>query len=101
MSEVYVIGASCTAFGKRADTSFQALAREVVQQARGEVGPRQVPGTVLGLVKNGGAVIGFDEAACPGPHHGEGAMSAEGSPVSAQGRSQALIPERAARRIIQ
>jgi acetyl-CoA acetyltransferase len=37
---------------------------EVVQQLRGEAGPRQVPGAALGLVENGGGVIGFDEAAC-------------------------------------
>jgi len=37
---------------------------EVVQQLRGEAGPRQIPGAALGLVENGGGVIGFDEAAC-------------------------------------
>ncbi len=37
MSDVYVIGVSCTAFAKRPDAS---------------------------LAENGGGVIGFDEAAC-------------------------------------
>jgi hypothetical protein len=35
-----------------------------VQQLRGEAGPRQVHGAELGLIENGGGVIGFDEAAC-------------------------------------
>jgi acetyl-CoA acetyltransferase len=41
-----------------------SMVYEVVQQLRGEAGARQVPGATLGLVENGGGVIGFDEAAC-------------------------------------
>jgi acetyl-CoA acetyltransferase len=41
-----------------------SMVYEVVQQLRGEAGPRQVPGAALGLIENGGGVIGFDEAAC-------------------------------------
>jgi acetyl-CoA acetyltransferase len=41
-----------------------SMVYEVVQQLRGEAGPRQVQGAALGLVENGGGVIGFDEAAC-------------------------------------
>jgi acetyl-CoA acetyltransferase len=41
-----------------------SMVYEVVQQLRGEAGPRQVPGAELGLIENGGGVIGFDEAAC-------------------------------------
>ena len=37
---------------------------DVVQQLRGEAGPRQVQGASLGLIENGGGVMGFDEAAC-------------------------------------
>lgn len=37
---------------------------EVCQQLRGEAGPRQVRNASLGLVENGGGVMGFDEAAC-------------------------------------
>ena len=38
---------------------------EVAQQLRGEAGAeRQVKGATLGLIENGGGVMGFDEAAC-------------------------------------
>ena len=37
---------------------------EVCQQLRGEAGARQVKGASLGLIENGGGVMGFDEAAC-------------------------------------
>ena len=37
---------------------------EVCLQLRGEAGPRQVGNARLGLVENGGGVMGFDEAAC-------------------------------------
>ncbi len=37
---------------------------EVCLQLRGEAGLRQVNGASLGLVENGGGVMGFDEAAC-------------------------------------
>ncbi len=37
---------------------------EVCLQLRGEAGARQVRGASLGLVENGGGVMGFDEAAC-------------------------------------
>lgn len=37
---------------------------ELMEQLRGEAGPRQVKGARLALAENGGGVIGFDEAAC-------------------------------------
>lgn len=37
---------------------------EVCSQLRGEAGARQVPRASIGLIENGGGVIGFDEAAC-------------------------------------
>jgi acetyl-CoA acetyltransferase len=37
---------------------------EVIQQLRGEAGDRQEEHARIGLVENGGGVIGFDEAAC-------------------------------------
>ena len=37
---------------------------EITQQLRGEAGARQIEGASLGLIENGGGVIGFDEAAC-------------------------------------
>jgi hypothetical protein len=37
---------------------------EVCQQLRGEAGARQVKGASLGIIENGGGVMGFDEAAC-------------------------------------
>lgn len=41
-----------------------SMVHEVCLQLRGEAGPRQVRGASLGLVENGGGVMGFDEAAC-------------------------------------
>jgi acetyl-CoA acetyltransferase len=41
-----------------------SMLHEVCEQLRGEAGVRQVPGAALGLVENGGGVMGFDEAAC-------------------------------------
>jgi acetyl-CoA acetyltransferase len=41
-----------------------SMVHEVVLQLRGEAGARQVPGAALGLIENGGGVMGFDEAAC-------------------------------------
>lgn len=41
-----------------------SMIHEVCLQLRGEAGARQVPGAAVGLVENGGGVIGFDEAAC-------------------------------------
>jgi hypothetical protein len=37
---------------------------ETCLQLRGEAGARQVPSATLGLIENGGGVMGFDEAAC-------------------------------------
>ena len=41
-----------------------SMVHEVCQQLRGEAGARQVKGAALGLIENGGGVMGFDEAAC-------------------------------------
>lgn len=41
-----------------------SMIHEVCLQLRGEAGARQVGGATLGLVENGGGVMGFDEAAC-------------------------------------
>jgi acetyl-CoA acetyltransferase len=41
-----------------------SMVYEVCQQLRGEAGQRQVAGATLGLIENGGGVMGFDEAAC-------------------------------------
>jgi hypothetical protein len=40
------------------------MIHEVCLQLRGEAGPRQVKDARIGLVENGGGVMGFDEAAC-------------------------------------
>lgn len=65
MSEVYVIGASCMAFGKYADMGFQA-------QCRFDPSVEQV-------LANREAGVG---RAVPLPSACPGARSAEGSPVS-------------------
>lgn len=41
-----------------------AMINEIVAQLRGEAGPRQVEGTRIGLVENGGGVMSFEEASC-------------------------------------
>ena len=41
-----------------------SMVYEVCQQLRGEAGARQVQGASLGIIENGGGVMGFDEAAC-------------------------------------
>jgi acetyl-CoA acetyltransferase len=41
-----------------------SMVYEMCLQLRGEAGPRQVKGATLGLIENGGGVMGFDEAAC-------------------------------------
>ncbi|MCU0968394.1 MAG: thiolase family protein [Rubrivivax sp.] len=41
-----------------------SMVHEVCLQLRGEAGERQVGGAALGLIENGGGVMGFDEAAC-------------------------------------
>ena len=41
-----------------------SMVHEVCLQLRGEAGARQVGGATVGLVENGGGVMGFDEAAC-------------------------------------
>jgi acetyl-CoA acetyltransferase len=41
-----------------------SMVYEMCQQLRGEAGVRQVRGASLGLIENGGGVMGFDEAAC-------------------------------------
>jgi len=41
-----------------------SMVGELVQQLRGEAGPRQIPNVTIALAENGGGVIGFDEAVC-------------------------------------
>ena len=41
-----------------------SMVYESCLQLRGEAGPRQVADARLGLIENGGGVMGFDEAAC-------------------------------------
>lgn len=41
-----------------------SMVHEICLQLRGEAGARQVRGAAIGLIENGGGVIGFDEAAC-------------------------------------
>ena len=41
-----------------------SMVHETCLQLRGEAGPRQVQGAAIGLIENGGGVMGFDEAAC-------------------------------------
>jgi len=41
-----------------------SMVYEVCKQLRGEAGARQIQGAQIGLIENGGGVIGFDEAAC-------------------------------------
>lgn len=41
-----------------------SMVYEVCQQLRGEAGARQAKNARIGLIENGGGVIGFDEAAC-------------------------------------
>ncbi len=41
-----------------------SMVYETCLQLRGEAGARQVGGASLGLIENGGGVMGFDEAAC-------------------------------------
>jgi acetyl-CoA acetyltransferase len=41
-----------------------SMVHEVCLQLRGEAGARQAPGATIGLIENGGGVLGFDEAAC-------------------------------------
>ena len=41
-----------------------SMIHEIVMQLRGEAGERQVPGARLGLVENGGGIMGLEEAAC-------------------------------------
>lgn len=41
-----------------------SMTYEIVTQLRGEAGERQVPGARIGLIENGGGVIGLEEAVC-------------------------------------
>jgi len=41
-----------------------SMVHELALQLRGEAGPRQAPGAAIGLIENGGGVMGFDEACC-------------------------------------
>jgi len=40
------------------------MAQEIVSQLRGEAGPRQVPNARVGLIENGGGLMGLEEAVC-------------------------------------
>jgi hypothetical protein len=40
------------------------MVHELCLQLRGEAGVRQVKGAAVGMIENGGGVMGFDEAAC-------------------------------------
>ncbi|MDN5842756.1 MAG: thiolase family protein [Alcaligenaceae bacterium] len=41
-----------------------SMVYEITRQLRGEAGDAQVQGATLGMIENGGGVMGFDEAAC-------------------------------------
>jgi acetyl-CoA acetyltransferase len=41
-----------------------SMVHEMCLQLRGEAGDRQVKDARIGLIENGGGVMGFDEAAC-------------------------------------
>ncbi len=41
-----------------------SMVHETCLQLRGEAGARQARHAMLGLIENGGGVMGFDEAAC-------------------------------------
>ena len=41
-----------------------SMVHETCLQLRGEAGARQAQGATIGLIENGGGVMGFDEAAC-------------------------------------
>ena len=41
-----------------------AMVSELVEQLRGEAGPRQVQNASIALAESGGGVVGFDEAVC-------------------------------------
>lgn len=41
-----------------------SMLTELVEQLRGEAGPRQVKGARLALAESGGGIMGFDEACC-------------------------------------
>lgn len=41
-----------------------SMIEEIVRQVRGEAGERQVRGAGIGLIENGGGIMGLEEAAC-------------------------------------
>lgn len=41
-----------------------SMTDEIVQQLRGQAGARQVEGARIGLIENGGGIMGLEEAAC-------------------------------------
>jgi acetyl-CoA acetyltransferase len=50
--------------GHPVGASGLSMLTEVVVQLRHEAGPRQVDGATVGLVENGGGIMGLEEAAC-------------------------------------
>ncbi|GAA4659644.1 thiolase C-terminal domain-containing protein [Gordonia humi] len=50
--------------GHPVGASGLSMITEVTEQLRGEAGPRQVPGARVGLIENGGGIMGLEEAAC-------------------------------------
>ena len=57
-SSAYLVGVSCTPFGKSPGISFKDFTRDAYEAVIDDGGAR------LALAENGGGVIGFAEAVC-------------------------------------